>query len=156
MTIAATLQQHLSRQGIAFDVLTHAPTYSASQTAQASHVSGNKIAKAVLLRDERGFLLAVLPASHHIQFSDLREWLSRHLVLATEQEANALFRDCETGALPAIGAAYGLEVVVEETLANQPDIYFEGGDHATLLHLKGLAFEQLMAGARHGRFTFAG
>ena len=153
MTIATTLQQHLTNQGVHFDVLTHSPTHSASQTAQASHVSGRLIAKAVVLKDARGFLLAVLPASHHIHFNALRRLLEREVALATEEETAWLFADCDTGALPADGDAYGLPTVVDESLAEQGDIYIEGGDHCSLLHLKGDDFLRLMAGARRGHFS---
>jgi Ala-tRNA(Pro) deacylase len=35
------------------------------RTAEASHVSGERLAKAVVLRRDGGYMLAVLPASHH-------------------------------------------------------------------------------------------
>ena len=153
MTIATTLQQHLANEGVRFDVLMHAHTQSASETAQASHISGRHIAKAVVLKDAQGFLLAVLPASHHIHLNALRRLVEREVELASEEEAACLFGDCETGALPADGDAYGVPTVVDETLAEQPDIYIEGGDHRTLLHIKGDEFRHLMTGARMGRFS---
>jgi len=52
-----------------------------------------------------------------------------------------------------IGEPYGIETIVDDSIAEQADIYFEGGDHATLVHLAGLAFCKLMAHAKHGRFS---
>ena len=66
MTIAPTLAARLEQAGIQPEIVTHPHTPSASRTAQASHVSGDRVAKAVLLKDETGYLLAVLPASHHL------------------------------------------------------------------------------------------
>jgi Ala-tRNA(Pro) deacylase len=98
-------------------------------------------------------MLAVLPASRHIQFEELRRLLGSHVDMASEEQIETLFLDCESGAVPALGAAYGLNVVVDDSLAQQPDVYFEGGDHANLVHISGASFQQLTADARHGRFT---
>ena len=104
MTIAPTLQKHIEAHGVAFEIVEHdRTTYTSSETAHASHVSGDYIAKAVLLRDEQGgHLLAVLPATHHVHFGDLGRWLGRHLPLASEGEIKLVFEDCAMGAIPAI------------------------------------------------------
>jgi Ala-tRNA(Pro) deacylase len=40
-------------------------------------------------------------------------------------------------------------------LAKEPEVYLEGGDQASLVHISGSAFQQLLADARHARFTEA-
>jgi Ala-tRNA(Pro) deacylase len=63
-----------------------------------------------------------------------------------------MFPDCEPGSVPALGAAYGLGVVVDASLARQQDIYFAGGDHAHLAHISRTSFRNLMEGTQRGRF----
>jgi Ala-tRNA(Pro) deacylase len=75
------------------------------------------------------------------------------LGLATENEIAKLFHDREFGAVLRAGAAYGLAVIVDESVINLPDVYLEGGDHATLVHLTGDAFRRLMKDARRSRFS---
>jgi Ala-tRNA(Pro) deacylase len=116
-------------------------------------VSADSLAKAVVLKGGDGFMLAVLPASRHIHFEELRRLLGRDVDMANEEQVETLFVDCEPGAVPALGAAYGLNVVLDESLAQLPDVYFEGGDHANLIHMSGTSFQELMAKACHGRFT---
>ncbi|MGQ0665188.1 MAG: aminoacyl-tRNA deacylase [Pseudomonadota bacterium] len=153
MPLAMTVKQYLANRGVEYEVLTHRPTLSSLQTAEATHVPGDRLAKAIVLKDEGGYLMAVLPASHHIRFRELQTQLNRRVGLATEQEVEALFKDCDRGAVPPIGEAYGLDVIIDDSLAAQPDVYFEGGDHASLLHVTGEQFGRLMADARHGRFS---
>jgi Ala-tRNA(Pro) deacylase len=153
MAIALTLQQYLAEHGVDYDVLPHRPTLSSMRTAEASHVPGDCLAKAVLLKEDAGYLLAVLPASHHLRLGELATQLDRKLGLATEQEIETVFRDCERGAVPPIGPAYGVESVVDDSIAEQPEIYFEGGDHATLVHMTAAQFARLTAGSHHGRFS---
>jgi Ala-tRNA(Pro) deacylase len=153
MTIAPTLQRHLDST-VSYDVITHDPTMSSSRTAQACHVSGNRLAKAIVLRRNGGYLLAVLPASHHLVLPDLQQQLGDDgLDMADEAEIRTLFPDCTLGAIPAVGECYDLDVIVDDSIEEQPDVYLEGGDHTTLVHLDHAQFARLMAEARHGRFS---
>jgi Ala-tRNA(Pro) deacylase len=153
MTIASTLQRHLEGQRVDYEVRSHPLTSSSSETAQSAHVSGNRVAKPVVLRDGDGYLLAVLPASHHLSLEMLQAWLGRPVALASEQEIGKLFPDCDLGAIPPIGAAYGLDMVLEESLAGLDEVHFEGGDHRNLVKVGGDQFRRLMSGARQGRFS---
>jgi len=54
--------------------------------------------------------------------------------------------------VPALAAAYGLKVILDDSLASEADIYLEGGDHARLVHVSGSDFQKLMADARHAHF----
>ena len=79
--------------------------------------------------------------------------MDTRLGLATEKEIAELFDDCDRGAVPPVGAVYGLEVVVDEGLAELPDVYFEGGDHRTLVHVTGDGFRTLMKDARRAQLS---
>lgn len=153
MAIARRLQWYLDAKGVRYDVLPHPHSSSSLETARHAHVPPDNLAKAVLLEDERGYVMAVLPASRRISLPDLEEQLERHLELASEDELSQLFRDCEVGAVPPVGSAYGIPTVVDDSLMNAPDVYFEAGDHEDLVHVRGLEFLTLMMGARHGRFS---
>jgi Ala-tRNA(Pro) deacylase len=110
MAIAPTFQRYLD-QKVIYDVITHEPTMSSMRTAQACHVPGNCLAKGVLLRDESGYMLAVLPATHYIRMHDLRLQFGEDVELANEDEIDELFQDCARGAVPPIGECYGLETI---------------------------------------------
>ena len=153
MAIAPTLQRYLAAQNIQFDVIAHEPTLSSNRTAEACRVSGDQIAKAVVLRGDSGYVLAIVPASHHIRVADLRRELGDKVEMASEPEIDRLFPDCIHGAVPPIGQCYGLALIVDEMIEAQADVYFEAGDHETLLHLGHAQFARLMAGARHGQFS---
>ncbi|PWC42404.1 YbaK/EbsC family protein [Azospirillum sp. TSO22-1] len=153
MGIAITMEQFLDHNTVHYDLVRHAPTVSSLRTAEACHIPGGCLAKGVVLKDEIGYLLAVLPATHHIRMADLEARTNRHLLLAPEQEMQALFRDCAHGSVPVMGAAYGMDMIVDDSLAGQPDIYFEAGDHETLVHMDGAEFQRLTAQAPHGNFS---
>ena len=153
MAIALTLERYLDTKHVKYDVIAHEPTNSSRQTAEACHIPGDRLAKAVLLRDEVGYALAVLPASHHIRLSELRRQFGDDVDLASEREIADLLQDCVRGAIPVLGECYGLDVVVDDSIEEQPDVYFEGGDHATLVHMSHAQFAGLTATARRGCFS---
>ena len=153
MTVAITIQRYLEKHDVAYDVIEHEPTESALRSAQAGHIPGDRLAKAVILKDKSDYWVAVLPSTHHIRFKDLSRILERPVGLATEEEAAKLFEDCALGAFPAIGEAYGLKMVVDKSLDGLDDVYIEGGDHESLVHIRGEQFRRLMADAPHGRFS---
>ena len=153
MAIALTLERYLDAKSVKYDVIAHQPTNSSGETAEICHIPGDRLAKGVLLRDEVGYALAVLPASHHIRLSELRRQFGDDVDLATEGEIEDLFQDCVRGAIPAIGECYGLDMVVDDSIEEQPEVYFEGGDHATLVHMTHAQFAKMTAAARHGSFS---
>jgi Ala-tRNA(Pro) deacylase len=152
MSIAPILQRYLD-QNATYEVIQHEPTVSSTRTAEVCHISGDRVAKGIVLRRGGGYLLAVLPASHRLHLQDLRLQLDDNVELATEDEIAHLFRDCSRGAVPAVGECYGLEVIVDDSINTQPDVYIEGGDHSTLIHVDRGQFARLNVQAQHGRFS---
>ncbi|MDH6229535.1 Ala-tRNA(Pro) deacylase [Mesorhizobium soli] len=153
MTIAPTLQAHLERKGAEYDLVEHKPTSSSIATARACHIPAGSLAKAVVLRGRDGYLLAVLPASSRLRLAGLKTAFGERFTLATEHELDQLIPDCTHGAVPAIGECYGLDVIVEDNILQRPEVYFEGGDHATLVHMRQAQFARLTEEAPHGRFS---
>ncbi len=153
MSIAPTVQKYLAAENIKYDVMPHQPTASSTRTAEVCHVPGDRLAKGIVLRRDGGYMLAVLPASHHLRLSELRTRFGNDVGMAKEAEINQLFRDCALGAVPPVGKCYGLDVIVDDSIEAQPEIYIEAGDHETLLHLSHGQYARLTANLPHGRFS---
>lgn len=147
MAIALTLQQYLDDQDIDYDVLTHNRTATSSEVAEASHIPGDKLAKAVVLRREGGFVVAVVPASCQVRLDAVSRLVESSVSLSSEDEIGPLFPDCDPGAIPPLAEAYGLETIIDERLSQTEDVYFEAGDHCSLIHLSGAQFRELQATA---------
>ena len=153
MPIARRLQGYLDQAGLDYEVLHHARSACSLETARQAAIPPGRLAKPVLLEDERGYLLAVVPASCRIDLERLEAWLHRHLELASERELEALFPDCATGAVPPVGGPYDLPVVYDRVLAALPDIYFEAGDHEDVVHMRSDDFCALLGTAPCAHFS---
>ncbi len=139
-----TIREYLRKRSVPFSVILHAPAPSASRVAQSVHLSGQKVAKAVLLRAGSDYLLAVLPATHRVSLGRLAEFLGRtDLRLASEEDLDRVFPDCEHGALPPFGRLYGLQTIVDTSLAASGEILIEGNFRHEGFRMRFRDFEQI-------------
>ena len=153
MGIAMKLKDYLNANETRYELLNHSHSGSSMQTAKASHVPAQCLAKAVVLEDDTHAVIAVLPASRRLSLDEFRASNGRAFRLAPETELKYLFKDCEPGAVPPVGGAYGVETVWDDSLMEQSETYFEAGDHETLVHMSTRDFIDLMKGARHMAFS---
>jgi len=154
MAIAIILKSYLTDNNIDYTVLLHSRTYASSETAQVAHISSKHLVKSVVLEDKSGrYLLAVIPANYQVNLDKLHDQYHMQLSLAPENEVGDLFSDCELGAIPPIGNAYGIDVIMDKSLENCSDVYFEAGDHTHLIHMNGTQFTQLMSNVAHSDFA---
>ena len=153
MAIAETLKTWIEDQSIEYRMGSHPISFSSRETATAAHIREDHIAKAVILKDKQGYLMAVIPADQWIKLHAIQQDLNRPLELASEDEIDELFKDCQPGAIPPLGQAYGMETVLDESLTSLANVYLEAGDHEHLLHISGDHFRKIMSGVRHGHFS---
>jgi Ala-tRNA(Pro) deacylase len=138
------LDEFLTGRGVAYERLHHRPAYSANRVAQALHVPGREVAKAVLLRAGWGYALAVLPATRRVDLRRLAEDLwGEEVEVASEAEVGRVFPDCEAGAVPPFGSLYHLPTVVDESLARDEQIVFEAQTHAEAIRMAYRDYEAL-------------
>jgi Ala-tRNA(Pro) deacylase len=122
--------EFLERQGIPYEVVEHERTQTAAAEARAAGVPAADVAKTIVLRDEEGLRLAVIPASERLDMHKLKRALaSKGLRLVTEQEMADEFDEFEVGAVPPFGPMLDALELVDERLLEHDRILCSGGDH---------------------------
>jgi Ala-tRNA(Pro) deacylase len=152
MSVPARVEAFLEEQGIAYDLLTHPATGSTRESALAAHVPDDHLAKAVVIRDEDGPAVVVIPGDTWLDLEAVRRETGRDLRLDDESDLSRLFPDCAEGAVPAVAPAYGLDTLLDEALTTLASVYFEAGDHRHLVRVSGEDFVRMLSGVRHGLF----
>jgi Ala-tRNA(Pro) deacylase len=152
MPLARRLEDHLVRNDAKYDIVAHRYSHDSIETADFADIPGERLVKSVLLEDDDGKLLAVLPATLSVHIGHLGTKLQRRLRLADPGEVQGVFPDCRDGAVPPLGAAYGLRNIVDDSLEAQPEVYFEAGDHEHLVHMTGAQFLALLGPAERVHF----
>jgi Ala-tRNA(Pro) deacylase len=155
MAIASKLENYLQQRGVKYQVLTHPHSEHSMETAAKAHVHGDALAKGVLVKDDNGYLLVVLPADYHIELESLHKLLGQEVTMVAEATLEEIFSDCELGAVPPIGMAYGIKTIWDPktSLGKQDEVFFEAGDHQSLVQMSGVQFHELMAPAERGEFS---
>jgi len=133
----------LESNNIKYLSIRHSQAYTAQEIAAAAHIPGKELAKTVMIIIDGQMAMAVLPASHRVNFKLLKEVSgAREIGLATEEEFKYRFPDCEIGAMPPFGNLYEMKVFVAEALAEEKEIAFNAGSHSELIRLAYADFEK--------------
>lgn len=153
MSIAPRVENVLREHGAPYKLIAHRPSGSTHESAEAAHVREDHIAKAVVIRDDEGYAVAVIPGDTWLDMDALGMETGRAFELDDESDLEALFPDCVPGAVPPLGSAYQMETFLDEALGSLSTVYFESGDHTHLVRVNGETFSKLMRGVRHGHFA---
>lgn len=130
-------EELLRRRGLPFETIIHDPTFDAQHLAQAVHESGDLVAKTVLLRTEKQFVVAVLQATHQIDLEKARKALQAHRIeIASELDVYERFPDCEIGSPPAFGSLYGMTTLVDQSLTKDDTIVFKAKTNDEAIRMK--------------------
>ncbi|MBY6212945.1 YbaK/EbsC family protein [Microbulbifer agarilyticus] len=150
MTMAPTVSRYLDNHSVHYRVIPHEHSATSRESAHKADVREDRVAKAILLKDDQGMVMVVIPASSGLDMRAVRDETGRNqLEMVSESEFGNIFSDCELGALPPLGQAYGLTTLVDTGLDSRDTIYLESGDHESLVALDGEDFDRLMATSRH-------
>jgi Ala-tRNA(Pro) deacylase len=156
MSIPPKLTAYLDHHGARYEVRAHRLSRCSAETARTANIPPGQLAKSVILEDDAGCVMAVIPADRTVMLGRLGQMLGRsNLRLADEGRISRMFRECELGAVPPVGMAWGIETIVDDALETTETVYLEGGDHERLLRMSQEQFHDLMRPARHGRFCKA-
>lgn len=137
------IPQFLDDHGVRFETIYHAPAFTAQKRAKFMHVSGNQVAKCVLLHGPAGYFLAVLAATRRVDTEALARTLGGPVRVADGEEVARTFPDCEWGVTAPFGTIYGLASVLDDTLAPETPLLLEGNTHMIAIRMTCRDFERL-------------
>ncbi len=130
MAMLERLENVLKTNKVSYKMFQHPEAFTAQEIAASLHIPGKELAKVVMVKANGRFIMAVLPASWRVDLRRLKEVVGeKDLRLASEEEFRLLFPDCEAGAEPPMGNLYNMDTFVDESLAEDENIFFNAGNH---------------------------
>ena len=137
------LTEFLNAHNVKYVTITHSPAFTAQEIAASAHIPGKELAKTVMVNIDGKMAMAVLPASSKVNLEALKNAAgAKTAELASEDEFQRAFPDCDIGAMPPFGNLYGMEVFASEALAQDEEIAFNAGSHVELVRLAYKDFER--------------
>ena len=120
--------EHLERRGVAYEVAEHPRAVTSMEEAGALGITADEVVKTVMLATDRGPALVVVPASRRLDLRLAREAVGDHAArLASEDELQRSFSECELGALPPLGSLLGAPVFVDPEVLEHDTVMFAAG-----------------------------
>lgn len=142
--ISTRLKKFLDDNQIGYDVMHHDPAFTAQELSARMHISGYEFVKVVVVKLDGAFALAALSAPLRINFRALAESAgARKCSLASEEEFQQLFPDCELGAMPPFGNLYNLPTFVDQDVTHSENLVINAGTHAEAIRLRYADFARL-------------
>ncbi len=130
------VEKVLEEAGVRYTTHEHPAAYTAQEMAAEEHVSGDAVAKPVLVQADERNVMCVLPASCKVDLGKLAKILNvRKCQLMPESQMAGIFTDVEVGAEPPFGKLYGVDTLVDTRLASCPEIIFACGTHRKAIRL---------------------
>lgn len=129
------LISRLSAAGVDFERSRHAPVYTSAEAAAIRGTSLHSGAKALILKGDDRFVMAVLPADLALDGKALRQHLGwKGLRFATVDEVRER-TGLTPGSIPPFGSLFGLATYCDERLADNESINFNAGSHSESIHM---------------------
>ncbi len=150
MSTSITIRRYLDKQDVRYATISCPGDQRDILRFGTDTIPPQQIAKAVILKDLRGMLMAVLPGSHNLNLDALNRQLHRNLQLADIEDYSSIFNDCSPTATPPLGEAYGFETIVDDSLLDQDLVYFLSGNSNEFVRISGLDFQLLHSNAWFG------
>jgi Ala-tRNA(Pro) deacylase len=84
MAIAETVKNYLTQKAVDYTLPYHPHSGSSHESAEASHVREDHIAKGVIVKDASGYAMVVVPAVNYVEMKHVRKELGRELEIVEE------------------------------------------------------------------------
>lgn len=151
MAIAMTLNEYLSKKNIEYELVKHRHTDASLDSSRSAHVPSAQVSKSVVLVNKDGdYIMAIVSAGNRLSIPRLNELTGKEYHLVNEQRLGELFPDCDKGAIPAMGEAYKMNMLVDDSLLAADPVYIEAGDHHHLIKLAHQQYAEITATTPHG------
>lgn len=155
--IPESIDRYLKEHHLPYEHTTHQRAIAAQRLAAAEHVSGERIAKPVVVSVDGVLSLAVVAATQRVDTDALRSGTgASNVEIVPEDRFEGRFDPCEVGAEPPLGV-FGMPIYVDSDLALEPWLVMRGGTHEDALRIETatwLRSENVTPIARLGRFAF--
>lgn len=129
------IYKHLQNSQIPFEWIQHAPAFSSQKLAKTLRVPGKFVTKSVLMQGEGNYFLALLPADAMLDRQEIEKHLDFKIRFANSMDISELFFDCEWGVVPAIGSAYQIPTIADESLLDLTFMIVPGHSHMESLRI---------------------
>ncbi|MEK6901004.1 MAG: YbaK/EbsC family protein [Nanoarchaeota archaeon] len=138
--ITALLREHT----LSYIVKEHPPTTTSEESAHARGEPLKIGAKALMVKSDAEFVLAVLPADRRLDTGALKKLLgTKNMRFATPEELKQV-TGCDKGAVPPFGNLLGVRMIVDQALFEEEFMAFNPGSLERSIKMKTAEYQRVV------------
>lgn len=129
---------------VKYKVIEHKVVYTAHDAAQTTKKKLSEIAKVVLVKADKNFVLIVLPAGKYVDFSGIKKALkAKKVSMATEKDITKYLKT-KVGLLHPFGSEYNLQTLLDKGMAKAKKMIASAGTYTHSVEVGLKDFEKLV------------
>lgn len=157
MNLPPSVALHLDRHALPYRIM-HCPAIDTlGQAALRLGIAARQVVRSVLLKDQDGLVMAILPLNHILDFPLLCHTLQRSLEPMYGSETQRFFEQhqCNAGCQPPLPPAFAIPALVDSCVVADPEamLYFDAGSGDALINMRAADFQHLLGEVRWGNFA---
>lgn len=140
MPIIKKLANYLKSEKIKYEELKHKTVYTAHDKAKTLRVPEKIIAKTLVLKADKNFVLVLIPANKNLDKAKFKktvnDWkkkkgqkLAKKIDFVTEVWIKNNLKGIKIGAIPPFGKLWQLPAFLDKTLLKEKEIILNGGNY---------------------------
>lgn len=134
--IPAKILNYLKKNKISHEVIQHKVVYTAYDLANTLAKKLNEIAKTLVVKVDKGYVLVVLPANLRLDLAKVKKALkAKSVELAPEKVMEKVFK-VKPGAITPFGSLHKVEVLLDKALLKTQKAIVSAGSFTDSLRLK--------------------
>ncbi len=136
MSIPKKVLKHLAKAGVSYDILKHKTVYTTFDLAQTIKEKLDKIAKTLLVKADKKYVLVVLPAHYKLDLSKLKKVLKAKAVAIAPEKIMTKVLKTKVGALTPFGSLHKVDVVLDSAFAKAQRVLLRAGSYTESIAMK--------------------
>ncbi|MEW5756204.1 MAG: HDOD domain-containing protein [Pseudomonadota bacterium] len=133
MWIVQHTQKFIKNRNIEHCVHKFPPLQEVEDAEMLARLPGGSAIKSLLLKDQFGLVLAVIPAANKLNLGNLCGQMRRRLEVVGEEEHRRVMKGMHPKFTPPLGDAYGIKTIIDEAILNAKRVLFSAGDNTNFI-----------------------
>ena len=138
MPIKKQILNHLEKNNIKYEILTHRKVYTAFDASQTLKVDPKEIAKSLIIKIKRDFYMVILGANKNIDFVKIAQKFKaskKDIQIPSEKILSNKFK-IKPGSAHVFSSLYKIPILIDKSLSNLQQAIFSSGSFTESLKIK--------------------
>jgi len=135
--------KYLEKAKVKFKLIEHKIVYTAHDTAKTTKKKLNEIAKVVLVKADKEFVLIILPAGKYVNLTGIKKALKAKKVSFAKEKDITKYLKTKVGLLHPFGSLYKIQTLIDKNLCKAKKMIASAGSYTESVEIALKDFEKL-------------